>query len=64
MSALGAPAPDEPHRSPGTTSSTALRDALPHASFIGFTGTPIELRDVFGDNVVAAKAHLGGAHVN
>ncbi len=33
-----------------------MRDALPHASFIGFTGTPIELADantraVFGDYV-------------
>ena len=33
-----------------------LRDALPHASFIGFTGTPIELADkstraVFGDTI-------------
>src|SRR5436309_6014197 len=33
-----------------------LRDALPHASFIGFTGTPIELKDastraVFGDYI-------------
>ena len=33
-----------------------LRDALPHASFIGFTGTPIEKEDastpaVFGDHV-------------
>ena len=33
-----------------------LREALPHASFIGFTGTPIELRDantraVFGDYI-------------
>ena len=33
-----------------------LRDALPHASFIGFTGTPIELSDkntraVFGDYI-------------
>jgi type I restriction enzyme R subunit len=33
-----------------------LRDALPHASFIGFTGTPIELADantrsVFGDYI-------------
>ncbi len=33
-----------------------LRDALPHASFIGFTGTPIELTDrntraVFGDYI-------------
>ena len=33
-----------------------LRDALPRASFIGFTGTPIELEDkstraVFGDNI-------------
>jgi type I restriction enzyme R subunit len=35
-----------------------LRDALPHASFIGFTGTPIELTDkntraVFGDYIEA-----------
>jgi len=33
-----------------------LRDALPHASFIGFTGTPIELQDastraVFGEHI-------------
>jgi type I restriction enzyme, R subunit len=33
-----------------------MRDALPHASFIGFTGTPIELEDantraVFGDYI-------------
>jgi type I restriction enzyme R subunit len=33
-----------------------MRDALPHASFIGFTGTPIELQDantraVFGDHI-------------
>lgn len=33
-----------------------LRDALPHASFIGFTGTPVELSDkntraVFGDYI-------------
>lgn len=33
-----------------------LRDALPHASFIGFTGTPIELgykstKNVFGDYI-------------
>jgi type I restriction enzyme, R subunit len=33
-----------------------MRDALPHASFIGFTGTPIELHDantraVFGDYI-------------
>ena len=33
-----------------------MRDALPHASFIGFTGTPIELADastraVFGDHI-------------
>ena len=43
-----------------TTSSTALpgymRDALPNASFIGFTGTPIEKADantraVFGDYI-------------
>jgi type I restriction enzyme R subunit len=33
-----------------------MRDALPHASFIGFTGTPIEVTDkstraVFGENI-------------
>jgi len=33
-----------------------MRDALPHASFVGFTGTPIELKDantraVFGDYI-------------
>ncbi len=33
-----------------------MRDALPHASFIGFTGTPVELQDantraVFGDYI-------------
>jgi type I restriction enzyme, R subunit len=33
-----------------------MRDAVPHASFIGFTGTPIELQDantraVFGDHI-------------
>ena len=33
-----------------------MRDALPNASFVGFTGTPIELRDantraVFGDYI-------------
>ena len=33
-----------------------MRDALPHASFVGFTGTPVELRDantraVFGDYI-------------
>ena len=33
-----------------------MRDALPRASFIGFTGTPIELQDantraVFGDYI-------------
>ena len=36
--------------------SRHMRDALPHASFIGFTGTPIELADantraVFGDYI-------------
>ena len=33
-----------------------MRDALPNASFVGFTGTPIELQDantraVFGDYI-------------
>jgi type I restriction enzyme R subunit len=39
-----------------------LRDALPHASFIGFTGTPIELQDantraVFGDYISVYDIH-------
>ena len=50
---------DEAHRSQyGFFDGFAahLRDALPHASFVGFTGTPIELSDknpraVFGDYI-------------
>ena len=50
---------DEAHRSQyGFISGFArhMRDALPNASFIGFTGTPIELadrntRNVFGDYI-------------
>jgi len=48
-----------------------MRDALPHASFIGFTGTPIELQDantraVFGDYISVydiQRAVLDGATV-
>ncbi|GIW33849.1 type I restriction endonuclease subunit R [Meiothermus sp.] len=48
-----------------------MRDALPHASFIGFTGTPIELADantraVFGDYISVydiQRAVLDGATV-
>ncbi|MYC80891.1 MAG: type I restriction endonuclease subunit R [Acidobacteria bacterium] len=50
---------DEAHRSQyDFTDGFArhMRDALPHASFVGFTGTPIELQDantraVFGDYI-------------
>ena len=50
---------DEAHRSQyGFVDGFAahLRDALPNASFVGFTGTPVELddrdtRDVFGDYI-------------
>jgi len=50
---------DEAHRSQYDFidgNARAMRDALPHASFIGFTGTPIELKDantraVFGDYI-------------
>lgn len=50
---------DEAHRSQyGFIDGFArhMRDALPHASFVGFTGTPIELQDantraVFGDYI-------------
>jgi type I restriction enzyme R subunit len=50
---------DEAHRSQyGFIDGSArhMRDALPNASFIGFTGTPIELKDrntraVFGDYI-------------
>ena len=48
-----------------------MRDALPHASFIGFSGTPIELQDantraVFGDYISVydiQRAVLDGATV-
>jgi type I restriction enzyme R subunit len=48
-----------------------MRDALPHASFIGFTGTPIEQTDantraVFGDYISVydiARAVVDGATV-
>ena len=48
-----------------------MRDALPNASFVGFTGTPIELRDantraVFGDYISVydiQRAVLDGATV-
>ncbi|MGH8734136.1 MAG: type I restriction endonuclease subunit R, partial [Burkholderiales bacterium] len=48
----GAPQPVQLHR----RLRRHMRDALPHASFIGFTGTPIELADantraVFGDYI-------------
>ena len=44
-----------PDRSP-TVFARHMRDALPNASFVGFTGTPIELQDantraVFGDYI-------------
>ena len=50
---------DEAHRSQYNFvngDARAMRDALPNASFIGFTGTPIELKDantrsVFGDYI-------------
>src|SRR5690606_13227795 len=50
---------DDAHRSPYHLIdgyARHMRDALPHASFIGFTGTPIELQDantraVFGDYI-------------
>jgi type I site-specific restriction-modification system R (restriction) subunit len=48
MRALGAPIADEAHSSQyDFTDGYAryMRDALPHASFVGFTGTPIEKTD-------------------
>jgi type I restriction enzyme R subunit len=47
---------DEAHRSQYKTLAGNVRQALPNASFIGFTGTPIELRDrstrvTFGDYI-------------
>ena len=44
-----------------------MRDALlPNASFVGFTGTPIELEDantrgVFGDYISSLEALAGGS---
>jgi type I restriction enzyme, R subunit len=47
---------DEAHRSQYDTFAQNMRDALPNASFIGFTGTPLmageeRTREVFGDYV-------------
>ena len=47
---------DEAHRSQYDTLAANMRQALPNASFIGFTGTPLidgeeETRRVFGDYV-------------
>jgi type I restriction enzyme R subunit len=48
---------DEAHRSQYLTMAQNMRAALPNASFLGFTGTPLiagdveRTRDVFGDNV-------------
>lgn len=47
---------DEAHRSQYRVLAGNVRDALPNASFIGFTGTPIELEDrstrvTFGDYI-------------
>jgi type I restriction enzyme R subunit len=41
-----------------------MRDALPHALFVGFTGTPIEKTDantgaVFGDYISVCDIQLG-----
>jgi len=36
---------DEAHRSQYKTMAMNMRDALPHAAFIGFTGTPIDRED-------------------
>src|SRR5256714_4186920 len=55
----------------GVASARHMRDALPHASFIGFTGTPIEKTDantraVFGDYISVydiQRAVLDGATV-
>ena len=47
---------DEAHRSQYDTFAANMRQALPNASFIGFTGTPLitteeRTREVFGDYV-------------
>ena len=48
---------DEAHRSQYDTFAKNMRDAMPNASFIGFTGTPLidgedqVTRDVFGDYI-------------
>jgi type I restriction enzyme, R subunit len=48
---------DEAHRTQYGTFATNMRDALPNAAFIGFTGTPLmadereRTREVFGDYV-------------
>ena len=47
---------DEAHRSQYDTFALNMRNALPNAAFIGFTGTPLmvgeeKTRQVFGDYV-------------
>ncbi|MEJ1358544.1 MAG: type I restriction endonuclease subunit R [Candidatus Sedimenticola sp. (ex Thyasira tokunagai)] len=47
---------DEAHRSQYDTLALNMRNALPHASFLGFTGTPLiageeRTREVFGDYI-------------
>ena len=47
---------DEAHRSQYDTLALNMRNALPNAAFIGFTGTPLmageeKTREVFGDYV-------------
>jgi type I restriction enzyme, R subunit len=47
---------DEAHRSQYDIFAANMRDALPHAAFLGFTGTPLmvgeeKTRDVFGDYI-------------
>ncbi len=47
---------DEAHRSQYDTLAMSMRSALPHAAFLGFTGTPLiageeKTREVFGDYI-------------
>jgi type I restriction enzyme R subunit len=53
---------DEAHRSQYDTFALNMRNALPHAAFIGFTGTPLmvgeeKTRQVFGDYVSIYNYH-------
>lgn len=54
---------DEAHRSQYDTLALNMRNALPKAAFIGFTGSPLmageeKTKEVFGDYVIQGKVRV------